>query len=190
MNEAVKSDSTRFSWISRESLPPQGQAVWDERVRTIAHGPTGHFNVMLRVPLLCKRVQDLEGFFRADSVITEVEREFITLVVVRQGNARFGWQRHEVRAAERGVPREMVEKLRAVAPLAEFPQPWRLLVELARALAGAREPLPEELFRRVLAAKGEQWTVEAIALCAHYTLVGVLINGYGVVPRPAENPTF
>ena len=40
------------------------------------------------------------------------------------------------------------------------------------------------------AAWGERMTIEMIALVAHYTLVGVLINGYAVEPRPGDGVTF
>ncbi len=191
MSEPVKiqSDTPRFGVVTRESLSAEGQRIWDKRVATV-NAPTGHFNVMMKVPALHERIHDLEQFFRTESSITEQEREFMTLVVARQASARFAWGRHEHRAVERGVPREWVEKVRAVAALDAFPEPARLMVELARALAGTREPLPEELFQRVMKAKGERWTIEAIALIAHYTLVGVLIHGYGVQPRATDEPTF
>jgi hypothetical protein len=191
MSEPVKimSDTPRFQVVTRESLSDEGRRIWDKRVQSV-NAPTGHFNVMMHVPALHERVHDLEQFFRTESSITEDEREFMTLVVARQANARFAWGRHEQRARERGVSAEAVEKVRSQASLASFPERYRLLVELARALAGAREPLPLELFERVKAAKGERWTIEAIALIAHYTLVGVLIHGYGVQARASDEPTF
>jgi alkylhydroperoxidase family enzyme len=183
-------DTDRFPVVTRESLSPEAQAVWDERIKAIQHGPTGHFNVLMHAPQLCRRVQDLESYFRFDSVISEQERELITLVVVRQAQAGFAWSRHEHRAIERGVPREVVEAVRALSTLEAFPPAERLLVEFARALAGARQALPEELFRRVLSAKGQRWTIEAIALVAHYSQVAVLIHGYGVRPRPGDGANF
>ena len=76
------------------------------------------------------------------------------------------------------------------SPLASFPEEYKLYVEFARELAGTRKPLPEELFNRCKAAWGERMTIEMIALVAHYTLVGVLINGYAVEPRPGDGVTF
>ncbi len=188
MNEI--NDTDRFPPLSRESLAPEGQVVWDARVKAINNIPTGHFNVMMHLPSLCALIQDLESYFRLDSVIGDRDRELITLAVVREAQARFAWARHERRAIERGVPREVVEAVRARAPLEAFPPVERLLVEFARALAGARAPLPEELFRRVLAEKGQRWTIEGIALCGHYSMVGVLIHGYGVQAGTADHPTF
>jgi 4-carboxymuconolactone decarboxylase len=183
-------DTDRFPVVTRESLSPEAKAVWDERIKAIQHGPTGHFNVLMHTPELCRRVQDLEGYFRFDSVISEQERELVTLVVARQAQAGFAWGRHEHRAIQCGVPRDVVEAVRALSTLDAFPPAERLLVEFARALAGARQELPDELFRRVLSAKGQRWTIEAIALVAHYSQVAVLIHGYGVRPRPSDDPNF
>ena len=185
-----KSDTPRFDWVTRESLDDKGKAVWDKRQNTIGNGPTGHFNVLMHTPPLCELVHDLETYFRKHSSLTEYERELMTLTIVREGEANFGWGRHERRGRECGIPGEVIEALRSKAPLDRFPAKERLMVELARSLAGTKKDLPEELHRRVLEAKGQRWTIEAIALAAHYTLVGVLIHGFGVVPRAADGPTF
>ena len=185
----VMPDSSRFAVVTRDGLDTEGQRIWDKRVKTV-NVPTGHFNVMMHSPKLHECVHDLEQFFRTGSSLSEHDREFMTLVVTREGEARFGWQRHEIRGLQIGLAPELIDNLRRKAPLEAFQPPYRLLVELARAVAGTKRELPLELFERVKAERGERWTIEAIALCAHYTMVGVLINGYAVQPRPQDPPTF
>jgi 4-carboxymuconolactone decarboxylase len=190
MDNTVKPDSKRFSVVTRESLDAAGQAVWDDRIKQVGNVPTGHFNVMMYAPELSNRVAKLESYFRFDATMSKKEREFVTLCVVREGEARFGWGRHEPRAKELGVAPEVIDLVRNKAPLEKFPDEYKLLVEFARELAGTRKPLPEELFNRAKAAWGERKTIEMIALIAHYTLVGVLINGYAVEARPGDGLTF
>jgi len=190
MSTQVIPDSPRFPAVTRESLDPQAQAIWDRRQKIISAGPTGHFNVLMHTPPLMGLIHDLETYFRRDSSLTERERELMTLAIVREAQAKFAWARHERRALQCGVSRETVEGLRHQAPLEALAPEDRLMVELARALAGARRELPEELFNRVLQAKGQRWTIEAIALAGHYTMVGVLIHGFGVVSKPEDEPTF
>ena len=185
----VMSDTPRFKVVTRESLDTEGRRVWDKRVKTV-NVPTGHFNVMMRVPALHECVHDLEQFFRTGATLSEPDREFMTLVVAREGEAHFAWQRHEARAKDRGVAAKAVESARTKAPLNTFQPPYRLMAELARAMAGARKDLSLELYERVKAERGETWAIEAIALCAHYTMVGVLIHGFGIQPRPGDGPTF
>ena len=190
MDISVRPDSKRFAVVTREELDAKGQAVWDDRIKQVGNVPTGHFNVMMHAPELSKRVAELESYFRFDATMSKKEREFVTLCVVREGEARFGWGRHEPRAKELGVAPEVIDLIRNKAPLAAFPDEYKLYVEFAREVAGTRKPLPEELFNRCKAAWGERMTIEMIALVAHYTLVGVLINGYGVEPRPGDGLTF
>mgnify|MGYP006278934309 FL=1 len=190
MDITVRPDSKRFAVVTREELDAKGQAVWDDRIKQVGNVPTGHFNVMMHAPELSRRVAELESYFRFDATMSKKEREFVTLCVVREGEARFGWGRHEPRAKELGIAQEVIELVRSKAPLASFPEEYKLYVEFARELAGTRKPLPEELFNRCKAAWGERMTIEMIALVAHYTLVGVLINGYAVEPRPGDGVTF
>jgi alkylhydroperoxidase/carboxymuconolactone decarboxylase family protein YurZ len=189
MTDNTPSDTPRFAAIARESLDETGRAVWDRRAQ-IVNAPTGHFNVLMHAPPLCALIHDLETYFRRDSSITERDRELMTLAIVREANARFAWGRHERRAMECGVAREIVEALRSQAPPQAFPPEDRLMIELARALSGARQEIPQELFSRAIQARGQRWTIEAIALAGHYTMVAVLIHGYGVVPRKVDGPTF
>lgn len=190
MDNTVRPDSKRFAVVTREQLDAKGQAVWDERIKQVSNVPTGHFNVMMHAPELSRRVAELESYFRFDATISKKDREFVTLCVVREGEARFGWGRHEPRVKELGVPPAVIDLVRTKAPLAAFPEEYKLFVEFAREMAGTRKPLPEELFNRAKAAWGERTTIEMIALIAHYTLVGVLINGYAVEARPGDGLTF
>ena len=57
------------------------------------------------------------------------------------------------------------------------------MAEFARTVTFATEELPQELFDRVIAEKGERWTLDAIALIGHYSLVATTIHGFGVRAR-------
>jgi alkylhydroperoxidase family enzyme len=182
----------RFPFLKREQLTPEAQAVWDARCKDInTTGLGGHFNVMMHSPKLCDAVSKLEGYFRFHSSHSKHDREFVTLVVLRKAGARFGWARHEPRSIQDGVPAEVVELIRRQAPLAEIPEPYRLMTEFARTLAFATEELPRELFDRMVKAKGEQWVLDAIGLIGHYSLVATTINGFGVrASEEVDGKTF
>ena len=115
----VMPDSSRFAVVTRDGLDTEGQRIWDKRVKTV-NVPTGHFNVMMHSPKLHECVHDLEQFFRTGSSLSEHDREFMTLVVTREGEARFGWQRHEIRGLQIGLAPELIDNLRRKAPLEAF----------------------------------------------------------------------
>ena len=176
--------SDRFPFLKREDLDPEGQAIWDKRCKAVnSTGLGGHFNVMMHSPRLCQAVSELEGYFRFSSSHSKHDREFITCMVLRKASARYAWARHEHQAIRDGVPADVVELVRLQAPLSDFPAPYRLIAEFTRALTYATEELPGELFDRMVKEKGERWTLDAVALIGHYSLVAATIHGYGVRAR-------
>ena len=103
----------RFSFVRRDQLNAEAQAIWDKRCAAVnENGLGGHFNVMMISPKLCEAVSELEGYFRFHSVLSKHDREFITIVVLRKASARYAWARHEQRAILDGVPAEVVEQIR------------------------------------------------------------------------------
>jgi len=174
----------RFPFVKREDLDAEGQAIWDKRCQAVnSTGLGGHFNVMMRSPRLCQAVSELEGYFRFSSVHSKHDREFITIVVLRKAAVRYAWARHEHQAIRDGVPAEVVEQIRMQAPLAEIPPTYRLITEFTRALTFATDELPRDLFDRMMKEKGERWTLDAVALIGHYSLVATTIHGFGVRAR-------
>lgn len=192
MNAITTPATDRFPFVTRDDLDAPGQAIWDKRCQAVnSTGLGGHFNVMMRSPKLCQAVSELEGYFRFDSAHSKHDREFITIVVLRKAAARYAWARHEKQAIRDGVPADVVELVRNQAPLEQIPEPYRLIAEFARALTFATEELPRELFDRVLREKGERWTLDAIALVGHYSLVATTIHGFGVRAREeVDGKTF
>ena len=61
-------------------------------------------------------------------------------------------------------------------------------MEIVRALLRTRA-LSDELFARGLAELGRQQLIETIALTGHYSLVGLVVNGFDVKP-PEGSTTF
>jgi len=106
----------------------------------------------------------------------------------REAGARYACARHEVRARAEGARPEAIEVLRANGSFDGLTARERLLAEIARSLLRTRG-LPDELFARGLAELGEQQLVELVTLVGHYTLVGLVLNGFAV-PPPDDGPTF
>jgi 4-carboxymuconolactone decarboxylase len=181
----------RFSTVARETLAPDAQAIWDARLRQVSTTTlSGHFNVLMHAPELCARVSALEGYFRTESTLSARERELVTLATLRAAKAHFAWSRHEQRALEVGISRETVEAVRAQASPEAFRGDERLFVEIACSLAMPGGALGDALFDRALTTLGERKLVETVALIGHYSLVGVLVNGFGVKMLPGDPPTF
>ena len=178
---------SRLPAISRDSLAPEGQEVWD-RVASSRGGVTGPHSVLLRVPGLSEHVRALGDYFRAGGVLPQNDAELVILATVREAGARYAWNRHEPRARQFGTRPEAVEIVRAHGTLDGLTDRERLLVEIARAVLRTRT-LPDDLFARGRAELGEQQLVELVALVGYYAMIGVVLNSFEV-PPPDASPTF
>jgi hypothetical protein len=64
----------------------------------------------------------------------------------------------------------------------------QLLVEIVRGLLRTRS-LSDELFARGMAELGRQQLIETVVLTGHYSLIGLVVNGFDVAP-PNDSATF
>ncbi len=182
---------SRLPAVSREALSPEDQAVWDRiaAVRAgVRAGAGGPFGILMHVPALADRVAALEDYFRFNAALPAADRELVILATAREMGARYPWTRHEIRARQVGTRTEAIEAVRADGSLEELMPRERLLVEIVRALFRARA-LSDELFARGLAELGRRQLVETVTLAGHYTLVGLVVNAFDVVP-PDGSATF
>ncbi len=178
---------SRLPVVNREALSPEDQAVWD-RIAAVRTGVRGPFGVLIHVPALADRVAALEDYFRFNAALPAADRELVILAAAREMGARYAWTRHEARGRQVGTRSEAIEAVRANGALAGLTPRERLLVEIVRALLRGRT-LPEELFARGLAELGRQQLVETVALTGHYSLIGLVVNGFDVAP-PDDSRTF
>ena len=171
---------SRLPETTRDALAPEGQAVWD-RVAAVRTGVRGPYCMLIHVPGLADRVRALEDYFRFDSTLSDADRELVTLVVGHEMGARFGWAIHVPAALKAGLSAETIEALRTDGPLASLSPRERLLVEIARTLLRTRT-LPDELFARGLVDLGQRTLVEVVTLAGHYSMIGLILNGFAVPP--------
>jgi 4-carboxymuconolactone decarboxylase len=178
---------SRLPAVNREALSPEDQAVWD-RIAAVRTGVRGPFGVLMQVPALADRVAALEDYFRFNATLPAADRELVIMATAREMGARYPWTRHEARGRQVGTRIEAIEAVRANGPLEGLTSRERLLVEIVRALLRTRA-LSDDLFARGLAELGRQQLIETVALVGHYSLIGLVVNGFEVAP-PDNSQTF
>lgn len=179
---------SRLPAVDREALGPEDRAIWDRIAAGRGGAIRGPSAILMHVPALAGRVAAVQDYFGSQAELAPPDRELVILAAVREMGARFAWARHEPRAHEVGVRTEAIETVRALGPLDGLTQRERLLVDLVRALVRTHA-LSDELFSRALAELGRTELVETVTLVGHYSLVGLIINGFDVPPM-ADGPTF
>ncbi len=178
---------SRLPGVNRDSLSPEGQAIWD-RIAAVRPGVRGPYGVLMHVPGLAERVGNLEDYFRFNAALPAVDRELVILATAREMEAHFAWARHEARGLQVGTRKEAIEVVRNKGELEGLVPRERLLVEIVQSLLRVRS-LSDELYNRGITELGSQQLMETITLTGHYSLIGLVINGFDV-RLPDDTPTF
>ena len=178
---------SRIPRAKREELSSEQQQIWD-RIHTTRSGGGGPYSMLLHVPTLAGHLAETEDYFRLNSALPDADREIIILTAAREVDARYAWSRHEVRAHKLAIHPDIIEALRAKAPIDKFAGKEQLLVEFTRTLMHDHT-LPEELFARMEREFGRARFVEAVGLLGHYITIGTVIRLFDVQP-PEGTKTF
>jgi 4-carboxymuconolactone decarboxylase len=166
----------------REELSPEHQKIWDH-INAARSGGGGPYSMLLHSPAMAQHFAATEDYFRTNSLLPDADREIIILAAAREVDAHYAWSRHEVRARNVGIRPEVIEALRAKAPIDRFAGIERLLVEFTRTLMHDHT-LPDEVFGRMEKEFGRAKFIEAVGLLGHYITIGTVIRLFDV--RPAE----
>ena len=117
--------------VTREELPPEGQAAWDAIAGTRG-GVSGPYQVLIQVPQLAERVAHLGTYLRFEGLLDGAERELAILVVAAHVGARFEWTAHEAIARREGTRDGAIEVVREHTSTDGLTERERLIVETAR----------------------------------------------------------
>jgi 4-carboxymuconolactone decarboxylase len=139
----------------------------------------GPFGVLIHTPKLAEKVASLEDYFRFDAELNAADRELVVLATAREMAAHYPWTRHEVRGREVGTREEAIEAVRKNGDLKGLTEHEQVLVEIPRALVRTRG-IPDDLYQRALKELGQQQLLEVVTLTGHYSLIGMIANGFAV----------
>jgi 4-carboxymuconolactone decarboxylase len=178
---------SRIPRVKREDLSAEHQKVWDY-INAARTGGGGPYSILLHVPPLASHVAATEDYFRLQSGLPDADREIIILTAARELEARYPWTRHEIRAHKAGIRPEVIEALRAKAPLEHFAGREKLLVELTRTLLRDHN-VTDELFVRAETELGRDKLIEAVGLLGHYITIGMVARVFDI-EAPVGSKTF
>ncbi len=172
---------SRIPRAKREDLSSEHQKIWDH-INAARSGGGGPYSMLLHSPAMAQHFAATEDYFRTSSLLPDADREIIILTAAREVDAHYAWSRHEIRAHNVGIRPEVIEALRAKAPVDKFAGKERLLVEFTRTLL-YDHTLPDELFARMENEFGRAKFVEAVGLLGHYITIGTVIRTFDVRPQ-------
>ena len=177
----------RLPGVTRESLDPAAQAVWDQVVgsRGSVRGPMA---LLMHHPALAGHVAELGSQVRFRGVLSGAERELAILAAGREVEAPYEWVAHAPLGLREGVRPEAIDLVRERRPTAGLPSREAVIVDVVRALFREHR-IPDELYARAEAELGRQALVELVVLAGYYGLIGFVLNAFEAdLPAGAASP--
>ena len=178
---------TRCPNLSYAEMDPEQQQVHDR----IASGPRGSvggpFNVLLRSPQLCQRVQELGLFLRFESSLPGHLRELAILVSAHHWHAEYEWYAHSRIAHAEGLDDAAVEAIRVGDDTPFEDGALQAVREFATSLLSTGR-VSDEIHDAATVVLGDRGVVELVGTIGYYCLVSFTLNAFEVAAPTGGNP--
>ncbi|MFN8558036.1 MAG: carboxymuconolactone decarboxylase family protein [Dehalococcoidia bacterium] len=171
-----------------EDLSPEARVAYDNIMRSRG-GLRGPFGMLMYNPPVADRVAALGEQLRFHSSFSGAERELAILAGGREVEAVYEWAAHEPIGLREGTRPEAIDVLRHQRPTDGLPEREALIIDTVRSIYRLHR-LPDDLYRRALAAFGAAGLVEVIVLAGYYGMIGYILNAFEVDLPEGEQPAF
>lgn len=176
----------RFPSLEPGQMSPAQKRVHDAIAGGPRGGVRGPFGVLLRSPELADRVQRVGEHLRFNSSLPARLNEFAILINARFWESRYEWYAHRPFALKGGLAESIANDLAQNRRPAGMREDEEIVYEFCTALHRTHL-VDEALFRRAVAALGEQGVVDLIGVSGYYTLVSMVLN-VAEIPLPPDAP--
>ena len=170
--------------IDPEGLTTEQQRVFD-RIAGTRGRVAGPFTVLLHVPVLADRIQNLGAYLRYEASLDRDVAETAVLVTARLRGSPFEWEAHEPHARRAGVPDEVISTLRDDGPSERMPDRYRTVVDYARQL-GTDGGASDTTYASALDLLGAVGIVELTVLVGYYAMLAMTLRAHGVETEEAR----
>jgi 4-carboxymuconolactone decarboxylase len=169
-------------------MTPEQRRVYD----TVVSGPRGELRGPLRAalhrPELADKWQQLGELLRYRTSLPAQLSELAILVTARHCNCELEWHIHEDMALKAGLPRAVIEDIRAVKRPAGADADMLAVFDFADEL-NRTNTVSAARYQRVLERWKEVGVVELTALVGYYTMVAMTLNAHEIpLPEGAARP--
>ena len=162
----------RFKQLTVEDLTPAQHEVADEVLKVSSLGLQGPYNVMLRSPVMAKRMVSLLDYLRFNTSVPRRLNEFAILIQARLWTFQVEWKAHYPLAIKAGLPDSVAADLLAGRRPASM-QPdesatYDLCVELS-----TKHALSDATFAKAKQVFSDQQIVDLVTLSGVYVTVAM-----------------
>jgi 4-carboxymuconolactone decarboxylase len=184
----LENEMPRIGPIDPNKLSDQQQKVYDQIAGGARGGVTGPFTMLLHVPELASRVEQLGVALRFESDIPSRLRELAVCTVAAHWKADYEWYAHARLAKAQGISDEVLQSIGTMSE-AQFAQDDERIVYIYARQLLAKGSVEEDAFQSASKLLGQRGVIELTALLGYYSLLAFTLNSFEVaVPAGAVAP--
>ncbi len=165
----------RIPAITREAVPEELRAVFDEVASEPNGIGTGPMSILKNSPELARRSRPLFNYVRNESTVPQKFRELAMLLTARAMDCPYIWHAHVALGRDAGLGDALVNALRDRHSLPAVSPDEEAVIAYATELFHSRRVTPET-FQAVLELLGSQGLVELTTLLGFYTMLAFNAN--------------
>ena len=176
----------RFPQLTMEQLTPQQKPLGEDVMRISSVGLGGPYNILLRSPLLEKRLFDTLYYLRWQTSVPTRLNEFAILVISRPWRSQVEWAAHAPLAEKAGLSPAVVAQLKEGKRPAGMAEDEAVVYDFITELMGDKK-LADATFARAKKAFTDQQIVDLTGVAGQYESLAMLL-AMGEQSVPAGRP--
>ena len=185
-SEASPVARPRFPQLTMEQLTPEQKPLGEDVMRISSVGLGGPYNILLRSPLLEKRLFDTLYYLRWQTSVPTRLNEFAILVISRPWRSQVEWAAHAPLAEKAGLSPAVVAQLKEGKRPAGMAEDEAVVYDFITELMGDKK-LADATFARAKKAFTDQQIVDLTGVAGQYESLAMLL-AMGEQSVPAGRP--
>ncbi len=178
----------RISKLAPEEMTPRQKEVFD-RIAGSRGRLGAPFQVWLRSPELCDRVEQLGAYLRWESSLPLRLRELALLLAARHFDAQYSWNAHVDVALAEGIPAAAIDAIaRRETPVFDREEDTAFYDFATELLT--EHFVSQESFDRALGHFGPDGLVDIVGSLGNFSMLGMLLNAFEVDLQPDREPPY
>ena len=167
----------RIPAVTREAIPAEQRDVFDAFVEGRGTGvPTsGPFSLVLHIPEMAKRLEDLRTYLRQEPSLPQRLQELAMLTTARELDCLFIWNAHAAAARGAGLRDDIVDNLRDKKELTGLSPEETTVLNLGREYFRTRR-ISKATFDTALSRLGIRGLMTLINLMGCYAVLAINMN--------------
>jgi 4-carboxymuconolactone decarboxylase len=184
----VMSKEPRFPQLTMAQLDERQKPLGDDIMRVSSVGLGGPYNLLLRSPVLGRRMFELFRYLRWETSVPLKLNEFAILIIARQWRSQVEWFAHAPLAVKAGLSPGIVAELKANKRPANMPAEEATVYDFVTELT-VKHAVSDETFARARKQFNDQQLVDLTAVAGNYVATAMLLAmAEQSVPADKEEP--